>query len=82
VLRLTADDTALTAFDELIVTVSTPGNQPPTVEAGADQAITLPDNATLNGSAGDDGLPVGAYFLMSDGTPHMLSDGSVFLVAT
>ena len=28
--------------------------------AGPDQTITLPDDATLNGSASDDGLPVGS----------------------
>ncbi|MGH8849532.1 MAG: Ig-like domain-containing protein, partial [Casimicrobiaceae bacterium] len=32
-------------------------NQTPVVAAGADQAITLPAAATLNGSASDDGLP-------------------------
>ncbi|MEO6749733.1 MAG: putative Ig domain-containing protein, partial [Casimicrobiaceae bacterium] len=32
-------------------------NQPPVVSAGADQSITLPAIATLNGSATDDGLP-------------------------
>ena len=43
VLRLTADDSALTAFDELTVTVNpVAGNQVPTVDAGPDQSITLP----------------------------------------
>ena len=32
-------------------------NQSPTVNAGADQTITLPAGANLNGSASDDGLP-------------------------
>ena len=32
-------------------------NQPPTVNAGPDQTITLPNAATLTGSASDDGLP-------------------------
>jgi hypothetical protein len=32
-------------------------NQPPTVDAGADQTITLPSSASLNGIARDDGLP-------------------------
>ncbi|MEK7137577.1 MAG: hypothetical protein AAB853_04825, partial [Patescibacteria group bacterium] len=59
VLRLTADDGALTASDELTVTVlpPLPINQPPTVDAGVDQTITLPAFATLNGTVGDDGLP-------------------------
>ena len=32
-------------------------NQAPTVTAGADQSITLPDTATLDGTVSDDGLP-------------------------
>src|SRR5207249_6557520 len=36
------------------------GNTPPTVNAGAAQTITLPSSATLNGTAADDGLPVGS----------------------
>jgi len=32
-------------------------NQPPIVNAGADQTITLPEVAMLDGSASDDGLP-------------------------
>src|SRR5437773_821398 len=35
-------------------------NQPPTVNAGAAQTITLPSSATLNGTAADDGLPAGS----------------------
>ena len=34
-----------------------PVNQPPIVNAGIDQTITLPSTASLNGTAGDDGLP-------------------------
>ncbi|MDN3511516.1 MAG: hypothetical protein NG784_09450, partial [Candidatus Jettenia sp.] len=33
------------------------GNQSPTVNAGADQAVTLSNNAILNGTVTDDGLP-------------------------
>ena len=49
VLRLTANDGALTAQDEVTVTVNpaTPGNTPPVVNAGPDQAITLPASATM-----------------------------------
>jgi len=32
-------------------------NQPPNVDAGSDQTITLPTSASLSGSASDDGLP-------------------------
>jgi RHS repeat-associated protein len=59
VLRLSASDGALSASDDVAVTVSPaqPVNQPPTVSAGADQAITLPAGATLVGTVADDGLP-------------------------
>jgi hypothetical protein len=55
--RLTATDSALTTSDDVIVTVSSVVNQAPVVNAGADQAITLPAPATLNGTVTDDGLP-------------------------
>ena len=57
-LRLTATDTEFTVSDELTVTVLL--NQPPTADAGPDQEITLPNTATLNGTATDDGLPRGS----------------------
>jgi len=57
-LRLTASDSALSASDDIVVTVnSAPVNQPPTVNAGPDQTITLPATASLSGTASDDGLP-------------------------
>lgn len=59
VLRLTATDSALTASDEMTVTVSPP-NQAPVVNAGGDFAITQPGTARLNGSVADDGLPLGS----------------------
>ncbi|UJS17545.1 MAG: hypothetical protein L3J17_00405 [Candidatus Jettenia sp.] len=60
VLQLTADDGDLMTSDELSITVSNPIiNQPPTVDAGIDQTITLPDNAILDGTVTDDGLPTG-----------------------
>jgi len=60
VLRLSAFDGALTSTDDLSVTVNpaVPVNQAPTVNVGVDQTITLPANATLIGTATDDGLPV------------------------
>ncbi|HSK62957.1 MAG TPA: hypothetical protein VK893_03925, partial [Pyrinomonadaceae bacterium] len=57
-LRLTASDTEFTVFDEMQVTVLL--NQPPIVNAGPDQEITLPGNAQLDGTATDDGLPRGS----------------------
>ncbi|MEA2203723.1 MAG: hypothetical protein QOE77_499 [Blastocatellia bacterium] len=56
VLRLTASDGALSASDEVVVTV-TPANVAPTVNAGADQTTLLSQGAALNGSVSDDGLP-------------------------
>ncbi|PYM14579.1 MAG: hypothetical protein DME18_06385 [Verrucomicrobia bacterium] len=35
-----------------------PPNQPPLVNAGPDQTVTLPAGATLNGTVSDDGLPI------------------------
>lgn len=37
--------------------VNGPANQPPTVSAGPDQTVTLPNPAALDGTARDDGLP-------------------------
>lgn len=68
-LSLSASDGALTSSDEIVVTVQDdggtpppppPDNEAPTVNAGADQSITLPDSAPLNGSAIDDGKPSGS----------------------
>jgi PKD repeat protein len=57
VLKLTASDSALSASATVTITVSTPVNQPPVVNAGSNQTITLPAVASLNGTVTDDGLP-------------------------
>ena len=61
VLRLTADDGEKNAFDTVMVTVNSAGgggsNQAPQVDAGTDQTITLPADASLSGNVTDDGLP-------------------------
>ena len=58
VLRLTANDSALSAFDEVTVTVNPAvTNQPPSVGAGLDQTIVLPAGASLDATVSDDGLP-------------------------
>ena len=59
VLQLTADDGDLSASDPTMITVNPapPVNQAPSVNAGADQTITLPATASLNGTVTDDGLP-------------------------
>ncbi len=56
VLRLTANDGALSTFDETEITVNE-ANQAPVVEAGPNQIVTFPARAALNGSVTDDGLP-------------------------
>jgi len=56
VLRLTANDSALTTADEINIKVL-PVNQPPVVKAGADQVINFPSAAKLAGSVTDDGQP-------------------------
>jgi RHS repeat-associated protein len=58
-LLLTASDGELAASDSVSVVVKEP-NQPPVVNAGPDQEITLPNSAALGGSATDDGLPEGS----------------------
>ena len=59
VLRLTADDSDLSTFDDVTITVASepPTNQAPVVNAGTDQSITLPSEASLDGTVTDDGLP-------------------------
>jgi K319-like protein len=59
VLRLTASDGDLTATDDVAITVIPP-NQAPTVNAGADQTVALPNTAALSGTVSDDGLPQGS----------------------
>ncbi len=57
VVRLTASDTAASAYNEATITVSN-GNSAPTVSAGNNQSITWPTNSlTLAGTVSDDGLP-------------------------
>jgi hypothetical protein len=58
VLRLTADDGELQTFDTTTITVNPePGPQPPVVDAGPGQTVTLPASAALDGTVTDDGLP-------------------------
>jgi RHS repeat-associated protein len=58
VLELKASDGQLSSSDRVAVTVTNnQTNQAPVVNAGADQTITLPAIASLNGTVTDDGLP-------------------------
>jgi hypothetical protein len=56
VLRLTADDGPSSNFAEVTITVNPAANTAPTVSAGTDQAINLPNSATLDGAITDGGL--------------------------
>jgi hypothetical protein len=58
VLRLTAHDTLLSAFDEVTVTRHVDGtNSPPVVNAGADATVDVTSGTFLVGAVVDDGLP-------------------------
>lgn len=46
-----------TTFSVNSMTFTKLGNQPPGVDAGSDQTITIAENASLNGKVTDDGLP-------------------------
>lgn len=54
-LTLTADDSEKTASDTVTITVVT--NQAPAVDAGANQSVSFPGPANLDGTVTDDGLP-------------------------
>ena len=82
-LRLTASDTEFTVFDDVVVTVLK--NEPPLVNAGPDQEVTLPNVAMLNGTATDDGLPRGStlevsWSVLSGPAPVVFNDS--FATAT
>ncbi len=58
-LRLTATAGGQSDTESFVWTVTnTSTNQAPTVNAGADQTITLPSSATLTATVSDDGLPL------------------------
>src|SRR5439155_8032424 len=70
-------------------TVSAPSatNQPPAVNAGLDQTITLPAAASLTGTATDDGLPIGTLTttwstLSSPGTVIFANVGALSTTAS
>src|SRR5262249_14140053 len=60
VLRFTANLGAAKDDDDVNITVKPVPNAAPSVNAGPDQTIKLPNNASLNGTVTDDGLPAGA----------------------
>jgi hypothetical protein len=57
VLGLAASDGALSASDTVTITVLPVPNRAPTVDAGANQTVTLPSDAALDATVIDDGLP-------------------------
>jgi RHS repeat-associated protein len=60
VAQLIVNDSKVDSAPATVMIVATNPNQPPIVNAGPSQTITLPTNvATLNGSVTDDGLPAG-----------------------
>src|SRR6185369_12883750 len=69
VLRLTADDGEYGSSADVTITVNPAPeqvNQPPSVNPGPNQTISLPtDTVTLNGTATDDGLPVGSTLVVT-----------------
>jgi uncharacterized protein YjiK len=56
-LMLDADDGQYVGTDMVEINVILVENQPPSVDAGVNQSITLPDTASLDGTVEDDGLP-------------------------
>jgi hypothetical protein len=76
VLQLAAYDGQYTTTDTVTITVQ-PANQPPQVDAGADQTIRLPDGVTLAGTATDDGVlsPLTYTWTESNG-PGIVSFGN------
>jgi hypothetical protein len=67
-LRMTVSDSQLSTSGDVTVSVQpavTTTNHAPTVNAGADQTITLPATATLTATAADDGLPTGSTLTYS-----------------
>jgi RHS repeat-associated protein len=60
VIRLSANDSALTGYADLRIAVRTPAmNEPPILSAGNNKVIGLTNVVTLEGVATDDGLPQG-----------------------
>ena len=88
VLKLTAEDTEKTANDTVTITVH-PVNTAPTVNAGADDSITLPtDTYALDAMVTDDGLPLGGSLTQTwskdsgPGTVTFTNSGAVDTTAT
>ncbi|KAF0250304.1 MAG: hypothetical protein FD167_286 [bacterium] len=56
-LRLTVSDSVLSTSDDVVIIANVTSNQAPTVSAGIDQTILLPEIIILTATASDDGVP-------------------------
>ncbi|KAF0193568.1 MAG: PA14 domain-containing protein, partial [bacterium] len=63
-LRLTVSDSVLSTSDDVVIIANGAANQAPTVSAGVDKIINLPETITLIGTASDDGLPSGTLTVL------------------
>ncbi len=81
VVRLTATSAGLSAFAEATITVN-PAATPPVVSAGANQTITLPATATLNGSVTPSTSTVAWTRTSGPGTVTFSAPASVTTAAT
>jgi RHS repeat-associated protein len=83
-LRLSASDSQLIGSDDIVITVPGGVNLPPSVNAGPDQTVTLPQNINLSAQASDDGLPNGTltsrWALLSG--PGQVTFGNAFTTST
>ena len=73
-LRLTADDSELSDFDEVTITVVI--NQPPTVSVAPVSPVTLPAGAVLDGTVTDDGLPAPVTIQWTGSGPGIVTFGN------
>jgi RHS repeat-associated protein len=64
ILKLAGSDTELAKSDNIVITVL-PHNNAPIVSGGGNKSIEVPDTLHLNGTATDDGLPIGAQLVIS-----------------
>ncbi len=83
-LRLSASDSQLVGSDDIVITVPTGVNLPPSVNAGPDLTITFPQTASLSAQVSDDGLPNGTLtskWMLFSG-PGQVTFGDAFAAST
>lgn len=84
VFELEVDDGFATATDSVGITVTAPGNTPPTADAGADQAVVSAASVTLDGSgssSNDAGQPL-SYAWTQTGGPAVTLTGAASVSPT